>query len=60
MLCNSERITVEADVESEMGRLPEELKDSYDAILGIVLKSAIGSRTIAERCLRWLLCMSDH
>jgi hypothetical protein len=47
---NPGRIAIEADIEAELYCLPEELKDSYKAVLRIISKSVIGDCTAAEKC----------
>ena len=56
-LC-SLRLNVEEDLVNELGKLPEDLADTYTKIFEHVGRLAHQSRIIAERSLRWLLCQA--
>lgn len=53
-LCNPQRIKVEADLLEELGRLPQDLHDAYEAIYNQLLDSGKHSKTIGVRVLQWL------
>ena len=53
-LC-SLRLNVEEDLVNELGKLPEDLADTYTQIFEHVGRLAHQSRVIAERSLKWLL-----
>jgi hypothetical protein len=46
----------EKDVDTELGRLPRTLKESYDIIYQQIERTALTSRCIAENAMKWLLC----
>lgn len=46
----------ENDIESELGRLPKSLKDSYHIIHKRIKSSGPTSRSIADSAIAWLLC----
>ena len=56
-LC-SLRLNVEEDLLKELGRLPEDLADTYAQIFEYVRKLGPQSHVIAERSLKWLLCQA--
>ena len=58
-LC-SLRLHVEEDLLAELGRLPEDLADTYAQIFEHVGRLAPQSRVIAERSLKWLLCQATE
>ena len=58
-LC-SLRLHVEEDLLAELGRLPEDLADTYAQVFEHVGRLAPQSRVIAERSLKWLLCQAGE
>ena len=56
-LC-SLRLNVEEDVLEELGRLPQDLADTYAQIFEHVRRLGSQSRGIAESSLKWLLCQA--
>jgi len=55
-MCDIDRIKHERDLEHELGRLPNTLKDSYDIVFERIQKPAPTSRKIAENAVKWLIC----
>ena len=49
----------EKDIEQELGRLPNTLKESYRAIHDRIKASGPTSRSTADRAIAWLLCATD-
>ena len=58
-LC-SLRLNVEEDLVNELGKLPEDLADTYTQIFEHVGRLAPQSCVIAERSLKWLLCQAKE
>ena len=56
-LC-SLRLNIEEDLLEELGRLPQDLADTYAQIFEHVRRLGPQSRIIAERSLNWLLCQA--
>ena len=56
-LC-SLRLNVEEELLEELGRLPQDLADTYAQIFEHVRSLGSQSRGIAERSLKWLLCQA--
>src|SRR5438552_2707170 len=56
-LCDSQRMKHEEDISQELGKLPRTLEDLYATIHMQISCSGSRSRLIAEKTMKWLLCM---
>ena len=54
-LSNSRRIAVEKDIRLQLGRLPAELHDQYQAIYNEILDANPSTASIAQRAFSWML-----
>ncbi|KAL8792024.1 MAG: hypothetical protein Q9195_005365 [Heterodermia aff. obscurata] len=55
MLSNSRRLSVEKDVRSKLGRLPETLKQQYAIIYRDIIESEPSTASIARKTFSWIL-----
>ncbi|KAH6669479.1 hypothetical protein B0J14DRAFT_431832, partial [Halenospora varia] len=55
-LCDAQRIKHEQDIREELGKLPRDLKQSYDAIYSRIISAGSTSRAVAEKAMKWILC----
>lgn len=55
-LFDPDRMMLEEDIITELGRLPKTLSDLYDIAYQRITTAGPKSRALAERALKWLLC----
>ena len=55
MLSNSRRLSVEKDVRSKLGRLPETLREQYATIYQDIIESGPSTASIARKTFSWIL-----
>lgn len=55
-ICDIERHHTEADIRTELGKLPQGLGETYEAIFHKISSHADDSQRLAMATLRWIMC----